>query len=92
MVFPRKIALDMPERGEVTHCTRPLRAETMRGERVALATSEEIPAGTTFECEITTLDKHLDDLIVKCLDNGANKGIGQWRNSGKGRFVWEAVE
>jgi hypothetical protein len=92
MVSPRKIALDMPEGGEVTHCTRPLRAETMRGERVALATSEEIPAGTTFECEITALDKHLDGLIVKCLDNGANKGIGQWRNSGKGRFVWEVVE
>ena len=91
-VSPRKIALDMPEGGAITHCVRPLRAETMRGERVALATSEEIPAGTTFECEITTLDKHLDELIVKCLDYGANKGIGQWRNSGKGRFVWEEVK
>ncbi len=91
MVSPRKIPLELPDGGEVTHCTRPLRAETMRGERVALATSEEVPAGTVFECEITTLDKHLDDLMVKCLDAGANKGIGQWRNSGKGRFTWEAI-
>ena len=91
MVSPRKITLDMPEGGTITHCVRPLRAETMRGERVALATSEEIPAGTIFECDITTLDKHLDELMVKCLDYGANKGIGQWRNSGKGRFAWEVV-
>ena len=92
MVSPRKMTLNMPEGGAITHCTRPLRAETMRGERVALATSEEVPAGTMFECEITTLDKHLDELMVKCLNNGAYKGIGQWRNSGKGRFAWEAVE
>jgi hypothetical protein len=91
MVSPRQIVLDMPEGGAITHCVRPLRAETMRGERVALATSEEIPAGTTFECEITTLDKHLDELMVKCLNCGANKGIGQWRNSGKGRFTWVEI-
>jgi hypothetical protein len=91
MVSPRKITLNMPEGGAITHCVRPLRAETMRGERVALATSEEVPAGTTFECEITTLDPKLDALMVKCLDYGANKGIGQWRNSGKGRFTWVEI-
>lgn len=91
MVSPRKIALTMPEGGTVTHCVRPLRGETMRGERIALATSEEIPAGTTFECEITTFDKKLDELMIKCLNNGANKGIGQWRNSGKGRFTWVEI-
>ena len=72
-------------------CTRPLRAETMRGERVALASSETVPAGTEFEIEINTLSDTLVDLVKKCLDYGALKGIGQWRNSGKGRFVWQAV-
>ena len=91
MVGPRKIALEMPDGATITHCTRPLRAETMRGERVALATSEEVPAGTTFECEISTLDNKLSELMVKCLDYGANKGLGQWRNSGKGRFTWEEI-
>lgn len=92
MVGPRKIALVLPEGGQVEHCTRPLRADTMRGERVALATSEEVPAGTTFEVEITTLSPKLDELMRKCLDRGAEKGIGQWRNSGKGRFTWEEID
>lgn len=92
MVGPRKIELCLPEGGAITHCVRPLRADTMRGERVALATSEEVPAGTVFECDITTLDKVLDGLMVKCLDYGTNKGIGQWRNSGKGRFVWAVID
>lgn len=72
-------------------CTRPLRAETMRGERVALASSETVPAGTEFEIEINTMSDTLVDLVKKCLDYGALKGLGQWRNSGKGRFVWQAV-
>lgn len=76
--------------GEV--CTRPLRADTMKGERVSLASSETVPAGTEFEVEIKTLCQALDDLVVKCLDYGALKGIGQWRNSGKGRFSWEEVK
>ena len=91
-VEPRAIPLMIPEGGEVTHCTRPLRADTMKGKRVALATSEEAPRGTVIEFDVTTLDKALDALVCKCLDYGARKGIGQWRNSGKGRFTWEEVK
>lgn len=88
-VLPRKIRL-APISGT---CTRPLRAETMQGERVALATSEVVPAGTAFDCEIRTLNdsKAFNELIRKALDYGALKGIGQWRNSGKGRFTWEEI-
>lgn len=86
-VSPRKIRLAPV--GEV--CTRPLRADTMKGERVSLSSSETIPAGTSFELEIKTLTPALDDLMLKCLDYGALKGVGQWRNSGKGRFTWEKV-
>lgn len=88
-VSPRKLRLSEKVG---TICTRPLRADTMQGERVALASSETVPAGATFICEIRTLNPQLDDLVRKCLDYGALKGIGQWRNSGKGRFTWEEVE
>lgn len=87
-VGPRKIILAIPAGTKVGNCQRPLRAETMRGERVALANSETVPAGTTFECEITCLDKRLDPVIVDLLNYGRYKGLGQWRNSGKGRFEW----
>jgi len=88
-VTPRKIRLSNPV-GEI--CTRPLRADTMKGERVSLASSETVPAGTTFECEIETLSPALADLVVDCLNYGKLKGMGQWRNSGKGRFTWEEVK
>ena len=34
----------------------------------------------------------LDEALVReWLDYGAYSGIGQWRNSGKGRFTWEEI-
>lgn len=89
-VSPRKIRLSN-DVGE--DCVRPLRAETMRGERVSLATSETVPAGTTMEFTITLLagDAKFEQLIRDCLDYGALKGLGQWRNSGCGRFSWEDI-
>jgi hypothetical protein len=87
-VSPRKIRLAPV--GPV--CTRPLRADTMKGERVSLVSSETVPEGTMFEFEVTTLAPALADMIIDCLNYGALKGIGQWRNSGKGRFTWEEVK
>lgn len=86
-VAPRKIRL-----AHVSGiCTRPLRAVTMQGERVALASSEVVPAGTKFEAAMSTMSPALDELVKNSLDYGVNKGIGQWRNSGKGRFTWEEM-
>jgi len=90
-VFPRKIPLRMPEGSTVTTCTRPLRAETMKGERVALATSEEVPKGTELECTIYWRHPKFEECIRDALEYGEWSGIGQWRNSGKGRFVWEEL-
>lgn len=87
-VSPRKIPL-APVSGI---CTRPLRGETMKGERICLASSEIVPAGTVFELEINMLAPALDELMVKCLDYGALKGLLQWRGSGKGRFSWEEIK
>ena len=70
---------------------RPLRANTAQGERVALAMSEEIAAGATIELEITCWIDEQVDLVREWLNYGRVRGIGQWRNSGKGRFTWEEV-
>lgn len=89
-VSPRQIVLEHP--GEIGICQRPLRAQTMQGERVALSSSEELPAGTAAELEINCLSEEHVAAVREWLDYGALRGIGQWRNSGKGRFTWEEIE
>ena len=89
-VSPRKIPVSLS--GEIGFCSRPLRAMTMQGERVSLAKSETCPAGSTIEFEITCLDKNLEKMVVECLNYGSMRGLGQWRNSGKGVFSWEEVK
>lgn len=88
-VSPRQIPITV--NGEISDCQRPLRAQTAQGERVSLANSEEIPAGSSCEFEITLLDDSLEAVTREWLDYGVFSGIGQWRNSGKGRFTY-AVE
>ena len=87
-VYPRRIRL-VPINGTLT---RPIRVMTQKGERISLATSETVSAGTQFACEIITEHKVLDEMVVKALDRGKLKGLGQWRNSGKGRFTWEEIK
>ena len=86
--YPRQIVF---ENVEMDICQRPLRAQTMQGERIALAMSEEIKAGTTVTFEVKCLQKSQLDLVREWLNYGAFRGIGQWRNSGKGRFTWEEI-
>lgn len=85
-VQPRKIFIEMPEGAVIGDCQRPLRASTAQGERVALANSESIPAGSrmTFEVETET-DQYLD-AVLEWLAYGRHNSLGQWRNSGKGAF------
>lgn len=85
----RFITLNLPEGGAIGDCQRPLRAQTMQGERVALANSETVPAGTWFECDVVAFDENLWDTIEEWLNYGEFNGLGQWRSSGKGTFVWE---
>ena len=68
--------------------TRPLRTSGVGGERVALVSSECLPAGTWFDVEIKLLDARLMSPLLEWLDYGQLRGIGQWRNSGKGAFTW----
>lgn len=71
---------------------RPLRAQTAQGERVSLVNSEEIPAGRTCEFDVILLDDSHEKVVREWLDYGILRGIGQWRNSGKGRFTYTAYE
>ena len=87
-VEPRQIALRMPDGCEVGECQRPLRASTAQGERVALAHSESCSEGTTCEFTVVLLDDGLEPALREWLDYGRLRGIGQWRNSGRGTFEW----
>jgi len=90
-VKPRKILIEMPTGALMGNCQRPLRAQTAQGERIALANSEAIPAGSQITFEVVTFDKAHESLVHEWLDYGMFRGLGQWRNSGKGAFEWEEV-
>lgn len=89
-VGPRKISINL-NGGAIGVCQRPLRAQTMQGERVALASSETCPAGSTMEFEIKMLLDSHEAAVIEALDYGVLRGFGQWRNSGKGRFHYEIL-
>ena len=91
-VEERKIPFEMPKKGEIGILQRPLRASTAQGERVALASSETIPEGTSCEFTITCLDDSLMKRVETWLDYGKYSGLGQWRNGSYGRFTWEEVK
>ena len=79
---------------------RPLRAQTMQGERVTLAASELVndPWEITFEMTLlpsagTARSEALTwDVLETALDYGAYHGLGQWRNADYGRFIWERLD
>ena len=91
LIFPEPRCIPFENYAPVGKCERPLRAQTMQGERVSLACSEEIPAGATLTFAVTLLSDDHEALLREWLDYGRFSGIGQWRNSGKGRFVWEEI-
>lgn len=88
--YPRRMPF-MTEDGPAHvagNCERPLRAQTPQGERVALASSEAVPAGCFVDAKLLVLDKKMWPALRECLTYGSLRGLCQWRNSGKGRFVW----
>jgi len=89
-INPRQIIIDT--KGEKPGWVeRPLRASTPQGERVALARSESVPAGSTMDVSISLLSGKLESFVETWLDYGKFKGLGQWRNSGMGKFSWEEI-
>lgn len=91
LIFPEPRCIPLMFSGDLGECQRPLRAQTMQGERVSLAISEEAPAGSVIEFSIVMLSDDHEKAVREWLDHGKYSGIGQWRNSGKGRFTWEEI-
>lgn len=91
-ITPRMIPIIIPAGETIGICERPLRAETAQGPRVALVRSETAPAGSTLEFTIEILAKELKPWVELWLNYGSKRGLGQWRNSGKGRVTWEMVQ
>lgn len=75
----------------IHYCERPLRASTPMGERIALAKSETVPAGTELEFTFVSLSGKMKDAIIEALEYGQYHGLGQWRNAGKGAFSYEIL-
>lgn len=88
-VYPRQIPIELS--GEITWLERPLRGQTAQGERIALARSETAPADSTVQIRILMLDEKLEDMVKECLNYGAFRGMGQWRNASWGRFSWRLI-
>ena len=92
VIFPSPRKIPFSFEGDMEICQRPLRAQTAQGERIALASSEQIPAGAVLEFKVMCLSEEHLDLVREWMDYGYLRGIGQWRNSSKGRFVWEELD
>lgn len=92
LIFIKERKIPIIFDGEIGNCQRPLRGQTAQGERIALANSEAVPAGATVEFTIQCMcDSHMN-AVIEWLDYGKFRGIGQWRNSGKGKFEWEEIK
>lgn len=89
-VSPRQIPIELG--GEMGICQRPLRAQTAQGERVALASSETVPAGSSMTFDIQMLSDSHEKAVLEALGYGRLRGFGQWRNSGCGKFHYEILD
>ena len=89
-VTPRFIRIHTDE--PIGTCQRPLRAMTAKGERNSLACSEEIAAGAWMEFDVILLNDLDVPLLEEWMSYGALHGMGQWRNSGKGRFTVDEMK
>lgn len=102
-VGPRHIQITRngkPIQDEDDILERPLRGQTMQGERISLVSSELIDAPWTVKFSVTVLNNSATaksksltfDAVEAALDYGKLSGLGQWRNGGYGRFTWEEIE
>ena len=92
LIFVKERKIPIHLGGDIGDCQRPLHASGPQGDRVALANSETVPAGSWIEFTFEILQDSLEKAVRECLDYGIRRGLAQWRNSGKGRYVWEELD
>jgi len=92
LIFVQERKIPILFEGEIGNCQRPLRAQTAQGERISLANSETIPAGATLEFTVECLVDADMDAVEEWFDYGKLRGLGCWRNSGKGRYLWDKLD
>lgn len=83
---PRRIYLGKKEADG--YIERPLRARTLRGDRIALARSDYVDKGLEIQFNIVVLESSPIGLkqLRTWLEYGSKKGMGQFRTGGYGRF------
>ena len=91
LVFVKERKIPFQNYGKIGECQRPLRGQTAQGERIALAHSETVPADSYIDLTIVCLKDDMMKAVKEWLDYGKFRGLGQWRNSGKGRFEWQEI-
>lgn len=102
-VHPRRIPLlrnGKPIYEEDDEYERPLRADTPKGPRVGLQSSERIETPWSIDIELRLIanersakSKELSwDAVETALDYGALSGLGQFRNGSFGTFSWERID
>jgi hypothetical protein len=87
-VSPRQIPINL-NGGKMDVLERPLRAMTMKGERVTVTKSDTCPPGSSIEFQIKILGVISKKLLCEWLEYSSLKGFGQWRNAEYGRCDYE---
>jgi len=92
-VGPDKIYVAPPD-FKADKVERPLRAQTPMGERVSIAVSDSLPAGTEIKFKVKCLEGNVKQGLLETLfDYGEFQGLGQWRTSGVyGTFTYTLTE
>ena len=88
----RYIKLIPPKGKSMYLCQRPLRGKNGMVEVNSIASSEALPAGTTFEFYMQLMHEDLEGAALSWLEFGKIVGVGQWRSAGYGRFTVEVEE
>ena len=88
-VGPRKCLIDIPEGDEMGYCERPIRIEKFPKDITSLKSSETAPADSTIKFRVGILNDDDEKYVMACLHYGYLRGFGEWRNSGKGRFIFD---
>lgn len=84
-IAERRIPIVLSE--DLLDIQRPLRAQTPRGERVALARSDAAPEGSRLTFHVIVRGNQIKEAhLSEWLEYGRYYGLGQWRNAGNGTF------